>query len=286
MRKLLYGDFVRTIATTFDQALQNIAVEHNFELGDEFEVPLCKILRKVLPQKFGICRGYAINRDGDVAGDDIIIYERMRFPTARLIDDDWSLKQRVPIEAVLAYIEAKHSLTLEGDGGQSLLKALAQAAAVKALCNQREEVPLRQVAHGFHLAEGIFQINQVDGWPTIRNPVYSAVISRYVRIKAGEPVISDPQTIRTEIIARPQQNMTEVPDMICAGASVIALPAKISAPDVRLLIPFAVGAPIDMPVAVTENIAFGIAIAHLMWALDYIELGAMPWAPIISDALK
>jgi uncharacterized protein DUF6602 len=116
MRKLLYGDFVRTIATTFDQALHNIAVEHNFELGDEFEVPLCKILRKVLPQKFGICRGYAINRDGDVAGDDIIIYERMRFPTARLIDDDWSLEQRVPIEAVLAYIEAKHSLTLEGDG--------------------------------------------------------------------------------------------------------------------------------------------------------------------------
>ena len=50
-----------------------------------------------------------------MARDDIIIYERNRFPLLRLINEsDFCRKQQVPVESVYAYIEAKHSLTLEG----------------------------------------------------------------------------------------------------------------------------------------------------------------------------
>src|SRR6266498_5826443 len=147
MDTLLYGDFVRNMARRFDEALSEIESTYNFELGDEFEIAICNTLRRILPHRFGICRGYVVNRDGEVAGDDIIIYERIRFPTARLLGEDYSRKEKVPIEAVFAYIEAKHTLQLVGDGGSSLLNALRQAGAVKALCEQRQPVPLTQITH-------------------------------------------------------------------------------------------------------------------------------------------
>jgi hypothetical protein len=59
------------------------------------------------------------------AGDDIITYECHLFPTARfLLDCDFSLKEQVPVEAVAAYIEAKHALEIEGDTNSSLDHAL------------------------------------------------------------------------------------------------------------------------------------------------------------------
>lgn len=285
MRQLFYGDFVRTIATAFDQALQNISAEYNFDLGDEFEVAICKILRRVLPQQFGICRGFVISKIGDVAGDDIIVYERMRFPTARLLDEDWNLKERVPIEAVLAYIEAKHSLVLEGDGAQSLNKALTQTAAVKTLCNRRESVPLNRIARGFIL-DSTIQAKGPAEYPPRKNPVYAAIIARHVRIKSNEPIVSSPQQIRTEMIARPQAGLSERPEMICAGTSVISLSAVVQPDHTRMITPFTLDSMTEMPIVVAENIAFGVAIAHLLWALDYIQLGDMPWGPIIGDALK
>jgi len=66
-----------------------------------------------------VSRGFIETADGNMARDDIIIYERSRFPLLRLINEsDFCRKQQVPVESVYAYIEAKHSLTLEGEGPQ------------------------------------------------------------------------------------------------------------------------------------------------------------------------
>jgi hypothetical protein len=66
-----------------------------------------------------VSRGFIETADGNMARDDIIIYERNRFPLLRLINEsDFCRKQQVPVESVCAYLEAKHSLTLEGGGPQ------------------------------------------------------------------------------------------------------------------------------------------------------------------------
>ena len=42
--------------------------------------------------------------DGNMACDDIIIYERSRFPLLRLINEsDFCRKQQIPVESVCAY---------------------------------------------------------------------------------------------------------------------------------------------------------------------------------------
>ena len=85
---MLYDNFVRRITDNFNAAISEIEAVHNFDYGSEFEVGLCKTLRRVLPQKFGICRGFVIDQTGEVAGDDIIVYERLRFPTLRSLEED------------------------------------------------------------------------------------------------------------------------------------------------------------------------------------------------------
>jgi hypothetical protein len=83
MSPFLYDGYVEKLNKRFEEALSEIEANHNFELGDEFEVALCKVLRRALPQKYGICRGYLVDADGTSAGDDIIIYDRARHPRLR-----------------------------------------------------------------------------------------------------------------------------------------------------------------------------------------------------------
>src|SRR6266851_5063767 len=127
MSQLLYDGYLQNLNKRFEEALSEIEAHHNFEYGDEFEIALCKVFRRALPQMYGICRGYVVDADGMVAGDDIIIYDRARFPTLRALgDEDYARLEKIPIEAVYAYIEAKHTLELEGESRSSLTKAVDQ----------------------------------------------------------------------------------------------------------------------------------------------------------------
>src|SRR6266496_3746 len=107
---MAYGNYIQTISSKFNELISEISAEHNFEYGPEFEIALCKVLRILLPLKYGVCRGYATSFDGKVAGDDIIIFDQERFPTLRLLEDNtFAQKQHIPIEAIYVYIEAKHT---------------------------------------------------------------------------------------------------------------------------------------------------------------------------------
>ena len=67
---------------------------------------VCKFLRRFLPLKYGICRGFVVDRHGNT---DIITYDQELYPTLRFLDSDnqFAQKEQIPVEVVYAYIEAK-----------------------------------------------------------------------------------------------------------------------------------------------------------------------------------
>ena len=43
---------------------------------------------------------------------------------------------------------------------------------------------------------------------------------------------------------------------------------------------------IDYEPVIREDITFGIALAYLLAAIDWIRLGRMPWEVVLTDALS
>jgi hypothetical protein len=285
----MYNDFIGKISNEFASQIGKIEAEHNFELGDEFELALCKVLRLFLPQKYGICRGYVVNSRGDKRGNDIIIFDRMRFPTIRgLIAEDYSQMENVPIEAVYAYIEAKHTLNIQGDDGSSLANALKQVSLAKLLCVQRREVALNEIAP--FVAINDTAVEPMEGWPDHRNPIYGAVIARQVRLKKGEAILADPHKIK-EAIAKSPIKCEIPPDLIIAGKDNLVFPGlpRDEAGVARTPSPFYLAKESSDSVILypyqVSDVAFGAGLAFLMWALDWIQLADMPWPQILTNAI-
>src|SRR4051794_3054161 len=120
MSLMAYSDYLADFAKRFATAFDEIAAHHNFELGDEFEVAVCEVLRRVLPHRFGVCRGFIVNDAGAKGGDDIIIFDREAYPTLRLLPQDrFDRLEDIPAEAACAYFEGKHALYVEPSRDQT-----------------------------------------------------------------------------------------------------------------------------------------------------------------------
>jgi hypothetical protein len=285
----IYGDYVKTLSTRFVRNLDTILTEHNFEYGPEFEVAICETLRSALPDRFGIARGYVVDSDNTRAGDDIIVYDRSRFPTLALRDrDDYGRKEFIPIEAVYCYIEAKYTLNLQGEDPQSLAHAATQASAVKELCATRESMHFEDILPEVRLRGGGLRVSGPEGYPSIKNPTFSAIFARRVRRRKGGEILNDPseidETIRNLQIAAPP----EPPDLIVLGDSNVIVPILPSTGTEgnRLRSPFFITGHSSHNVSVVDGVAFGVALASMMEALDWIQLGRMPWRKILSDGLR
>jgi|ERR1019366_520635 hypothetical protein len=165
----LYNDWLPQVAQRFQQKFESIQVAHNFDLGNEFEVAVAEVLREILPRRFGVCRGFVVARNGERAGDDIIVFDAQAFPTLRALATDLSRKEAVPAEAVLAYIEAKHTLHVEGEErvGQSLAKATSQVDLVKRI--PRPAVEHHQLIRGVNLL-GTFNLKPPADFPASAIP--------------------------------------------------------------------------------------------------------------------
>jgi hypothetical protein len=287
-----YGKWVKTLSERLKANLSTVDVEHNFEYGPEFEVVICKTLRSVLPDKYGVCRGYVIDAKGNKAGDDIIIFDRHRFPTVALRDrDDFSRKESVPIEAVYCYIEAKHTINLEGDDPQSLFKACQQIANVKRLCATREAVPYNQIQPHLNigLLNDIFQlqVNPPPDFPTILNPVFSVFFARYVRQKNGEKKLLGSSDEILSVIGNIEIESDQHPDLIVLGDNVVINPVIANEKNrtAKLRSPFFLEGRSLYYLAKVDGTGFGIGLLSMMYALDWIRLGVMPWNEILVDAL-
>ena len=279
---LVYNNYVRDVSERFEQALARIRTGQNFEYGSEFEIAICKTLRAVLPQKYGICRGYVVSALGEKAGDDVIVYDRMRFPTLRALEtDDFASKEQVPIEAVYAYIEAKHSIWFEGDGGASFQKALTQVGQVKMLCDRRQSVPL------FECDLNEKKDGPPVGWPEKRNPAYGIILCRHVRIRDGGPIVQDPKEILRHSLAA--KAVTLVPPDFCVfGKNNMFIPVVDGVGTdggTVMPSPFFQSGTSSMNASVVDGVGFGAGLSLLLWALDWIHLGEMPWPAIIEDCI-
>jgi hypothetical protein len=280
---MLYNGFVRDLVRRFQDKFTSIKIEHNFEYGPEFEIAICEVLRELLPGRAGICRGYVVGRTGEPKGDDIIIYDAGRFPTLRSLGRDLAKREQVPAEAVLAYIEAKHTLYVDdvedakrqNRYGQHLAKALQQVAAVTSI--PRDQVPLARVGR-LTLPGSPSRI--APGYPAIWNPWYSMIFARHLAPQNVDP----PEELAKKClelarhVAILKGSVARLPDLIVAG-DVIALPV-IAQRNEDGQIPM--GTDVELRpflCSTTElfffgcpELAMGAAVLHMLWAMEEIDL--------------
>ncbi|MEZ4682090.1 MAG: DUF6602 domain-containing protein [Caldilineaceae bacterium] len=281
----LYRNFAGTLALRLESSLSLIQAGHNFEYGPEFEITLCDMLRSVLPNNYGIARGFLTTENSTIAGDDIIIYERSRFPALALREqDNFARKEFIPVEAAYCYIEAKHTVVLDDDGPSSLKKAYAQVAAAKNSWNCAPVSP-NQLKPYTSTENGI-KVNVPPECPKILNPPYGMILARQVRIGPRGDIVSDPAVI-DEALQKFTLPDGPPPDLISLGASNVCVPTLTNeANEIMLRSPFYIEGRSKLVSRVVENkYAFSVAFMSLMAALDWIELGVLPWHRIIVDAL-
>lgn len=280
---MAYQKLIENISDAIEEQLKQISTRYNFDYGDEFEIALCELLIKILPEKYGVCRGFAVTKDDDFAGDDIIIYDKYRFPTVRLFEKDrLDKKYEVPIESVYAYIEAKHSLILlDENHGQSLYKAYDQVNKVKGLQRDSRTLlsidPYSDLSHGFTAER--------KNWPEISNPLYGAIIARNVKDKPTGKILDSGEIQRLfKQVVIPKDSLD--PDLIVFGKEDLMFPAISTSDSISFESPFFVKDVSSYIHKKTENSALAIGITMLLYALDTIKLGKMPYNKIIINELN
>jgi hypothetical protein len=275
----LYDDFVTTLSSKFIHRLNEISAVYNFDLGDEFEIAVCQLLREFLPNKYGVCRGFVVNSAGDLKGDDIIIYDQNLFPTLRINPkNDFSKKEKIPIEAVYAYIEAKHRLD-----ENTFDTAVKQIQEVKKLILSRDKVHLRQVDP---YLDPDFIVAPPENLPPYRNPVFCGILSKFSINITGQHT-EDKEKIK-EFLAKKQETMKTTiynPEMIVAGKDNLMCTGYQNSNGESIPTTFVLDKPLSGYQNLTrDNITFGIALCQIMTAVDYIRLGKMPWVDILNNA--
>jgi hypothetical protein len=132
-------------------------------------------------------------------------------------------------------------------------------------------------------ASGFDILPRGPGWPDKRNPVYTVILARQVRMRANTPIMKDPAQIYAVLIDR-SFHVRNKPDLMVAGRSNILMPyVHLHDGTKTISSPFQAGT--EMACFTVDGIAFGLGLCHMLWALDYIELGSMPWSSILSNGL-
>lgn len=258
-----YNGYIERLSKKIHARLADIEAVYNFELGEEFEVAICHLLSDILPVKFGICRGFIVTEEGEKAGDDIIIFDKLSCPTLRSLNEqNFAVKEQIPIEAVYAYIECKHSLKDEA----IFNKAMQQIREVKALLLKRESIPNQE-----YEVDGPIYMNKVRDWPrqfpSRKNQPFCLIISKDCN----------------EIFSKNIQHDKYTPDLLIMSKDYIATQSINLGPDGikgALFVDdkFWAGLRIEK----VNGLAFGIGMITLMYALSWIELVPIDWSKSLN----
>lgn len=275
----MYDNYIKKLNNKFNNRLRDISADYNFDLGDEFEIAICHILRAFLPEKYGVCRGFVVDREGNKEGDDIIIYDKIKHPTINLYKEDYSRKENIPIEAVYAYIEAKHTITLE-----QFDKALDQVKKIKKICTKRERIGLYQ--NDPHIGKYEDKGNVVESLPKYRNPIISIILGRYSVDKDGKK--TENSDLIQEMAAIKMRNMEKSdlnPEMIILGNNNVMCVGYISN-DISIPTLFYPdnGNEVGYQNLKLQDNSFGVFMAQLIAAIDWIKLGNIPWIEMLNEA--
>lgn len=260
-----YGGYIERLSRKVEARLTDIEAVFNFDLGDEFEIGMCRLLENVLPGKYGVCRGFVIAEDGTHAGDDLIIYDKMASPTLRASGElQYAAKEQIPIEAVYAYIECKHSISEDA----VFLKALEQVRNVKKLLLSRTaKENLNYQADGF-----IFNGKVRDwprAWPARKNQPFCAIFARRSNGVMPALVAQDAYT----------------PDLLVLGPDHIGTQSILLGPDgikSALFLDDKYWA--GLRVEAAKGKGFGLGLVALMQALSWIELLPIDWTDTLNGA--
>jgi hypothetical protein len=280
----MYDNFIVKLSERIERHFLGIQAGFNFDYGDEFEVALCKVLRLILPVKYGICRGFVVSSDGRKKGDDIIVFDQERFPTLRTLSkEEFSVKEQIPIEAVYAYIEVKHRLTKK-----SFSKSIRQIIEVKKLCSERAKMGLFQADP--YISPDPRNTHIPDSMPGYRNPIFTMIFSRYsddLDLDGNKDESRINSFLRSGLNdwGRNKDEDDYLPELIVAGRSNFMSTAYIKDGENKPTVFHLGHKPVfGYQVVERKDIAFGIAFAHLMAAIDWIRLGKMPWEEIINES--
>lgn len=289
MQTYLYDDFIIRLSEKFTRRLEDIEKDFNFELGDEFEFAICDILQNLLPDNFGVTRGFVVNKDGSKKGDDIIIYDRNRFPTLRFHEKGQFYRlENIPIEAVYAYIEAKHTIEYKyQDKDCSFSKAFKQASEAKELISQRESSDILSFNPYFKSIPFVNNKLKPSSLPNINNPAFSCVIARNFKYVGEKNQKIDINSLDFLInnIKIPKQRV--IPDLIVLNKDIVFYPRLYENGSFKEGVLFNHNAEnLSYQILIRPNIAYGIFLSHLLYAIDWIKLGKMPWDLIHFDATK
>ncbi|MCG2722819.1 MAG: hypothetical protein L6290_12530 [Thermodesulfovibrionales bacterium] len=243
----------------------------------------------MLPEKYGVCRGHAIDKFGNKAGHDIIIYDRLSYPTFLLRDEyDYSRKERIPIEGIYIYIECKHTLIVDGgDLPASCGTAVRQAESVKQLISQREKLTWNHIDS--YIEKKGFVKESPEWLPDFRNPPFAMILSRRVAHKKPSNLMDDPEAIHQILLQASDIQKSEfLPDLIVLGKHNIMIPSYVRDGEQENNLSL-----FHLPRFKTwgyscykiPELAFGHAFAHLMAVLDWIRLGPLPWNELLNENL-
>lgn len=275
---MLYDNYLEKLSNKIARRFQDILAEYNFDYGPEFEIALCKVLREFLPNKYGICRGFVVSSDGQKAGDDIIIFDQEKFPTLRLLQtEDYSIKEQIPIEAVYAYIEAKHTLTEE-----SFSKAITQIIEVKKICSLRDKQKLYQIDP--YVDTNLRPPVPILHLPEYRNPIFSMIFSRFGVVNNNNDTFGINEFLKSELNKLSKVNYEFFPELIIAGNNnFLSTAFRKDEENKPTLFHLAERDGSSYQVVMLESMTYGLAFAHLFASLDWIRLGKMPWEKIINE---
>lgn len=258
-----YGGYIERLSRKVEARLTDIEAIFNFDLGAEFEVAMCALLEDILPAKFGVCRGFVITEDGRSAGDDLIIYDKLSCPMLRAnISRQYSIKEQIPVEAVYAYIECKHSIS----ESSVVEKAILQTKKVKELILSR-----RSRANPEYENNGPIYNGKIRDWPRsyppIQNQPFCAIFA-----KTFDP-----------IVPIESQHQPLNPDLLVLGPNYIATQSVVLGPDgVKGALFYDDKYWSGLRIESTTGNAFGIGLVTLLQALSWIKLEPIDWSNTLN----
>lgn len=260
-----YGGYIERLSRKVEARLADIEAVFNFDLGAEFEVAMCALLEDILPARFGVCRGFVVAEDGRSAGDDLIIYDKMSCPTLRAsIGLQYSVKEQIPVDAVYAYIECKHSIT----DASVAKKAILQTREVKELILSRRKRPNPE-----YEKDGPVHNGKARDWPRnyppFKNQPFCAIFAR---------------TFDSGVVISDQKDPLN-PDLLVLGPNHIATQSVLLGPDgIKGALFYDGKYWADLRVELAEGNAFGLGLVTLLQALSWIELVPIDWSGTLNAA--
>ena len=258
-----YDGYIERLARKVEARLKDIEAIYNFDLGDEFEVAICALLEDILPAKYGVCRGFVVAKNGDKAGDDLIIYDKMSSPTLRSgMSRQFPVKEQIPVDAVYAYIECKHSIT----DTAVLEKAITQAQAVKKLILTR-----RGLSNPEYEANGPTYNGRVRDWPRtfppLKNQPFCAVFARHYSPEVAV------HNVRGE----------HTPDLLILGNNHIAThTVNMGADGIHSALFYDTKFRSPLCVEPAPGNAYGLGLVSLLQALSRIQLVPIDWLEVLN----